>query len=420
MQPHGIPDPSSRLRAALHLPLSSRKIADWIFDERDVSFRSNATLVSPDFLEKSVYVVVRSAVSPSEEGLEPTSDPMSTTSQGNESNPAPACLFMALIPAEVVDGVIIGYTFHVGTPLDPELLDLRGALNSTFGQVARFAFDGMRRHLVVYIPSYTIDRDLLAVMEWTSALDREVTHISIPSQQYSFDEPPSKVLSATVVRQANILRPLRRSHLQSPLVTTDLFAQTSQVVESALKVSGILSDTTDVASMHPHLLDDFIPNCETLQRYPSGAFCLEEQPYPVIDGAEGGSDGIDSGIAIPFVAQSSLLLPTSQLAAVMANSVEQNVNGSVSVSFEISPMGLWIEQMTETLIGNFGGCIETQAFGQSCRYGNFREHCNLANAEEQQMLSVFSSRTYYADTLAVTTDCRLLNSTEDPEYRPDH
>lgn len=392
---HASSTQASMLLSALRLPLSSRRIASWIFDERDTRFRTNTTLISPDFLKKAVYVSNRSEFALSDNTTEHIDDQPEAKSEQTSISPLPACLFMSLIPVEVIDGAVLGYAFCVGTAFDPVLLDLRSTLNSTFGQVARFAFDGIRKHLLVYTPSYTVDRDMLAVMDWISDKDRQVHHISFLSRQYSFDNLPSEILSVTALQEQNVLEPLQRPRLQSPLVITDLFANTSERTDKVNPTtSGNLWDTADTASVHPHLFDDFGVYREASPA--GGEFSAKEASAP------GSStslalqyDSIDSGQAIPtFSRHPNRSLPECGT----DNSKKQSSCPSDSESFDISPIGLWVEQIKETITGHFQGTVETVTCDQITRFSNFQQHCTIANAEEQQMLSVFSSRTYSAET----------------------
>lgn len=182
-------------------------------------------------------------------------------------------MYISLLPVDSTDGIVLGYSFSIGLPFDSEVLNIRNALNSSYGLTSRLAFDGLRRHFFMYLPSLAVGSDLIVAIDWINETVRGVICASIPSRQYGAGNMPSLAISITEYEEHYVQTSRQDSESQSSCSNSSL--ATIRNNEEIIPREGVLNDTemttgaalvlNDLRQIEPRAEENFLFNGDEVE-----------------------------------------------------------------------------------------------------------------------------------------------------------
>lgn len=401
--------PEVTLRNVLGLPREYPHVASWLFEQPEVNFRKTDEKISPELFKKALNITIRTGnpglcgANQSGDSAGASAEPQDQADTGGE----PSLMYMSIIPAHAADNIVTGYCYHIGMTHVISQLDLRGATSRSCGEVSRFAFDGLRRYILVYIPGLTSDGDLLATVNWIDERRRQVVYVFVPSEQYSFSKLPSRPLNVTIQDQV-VLKSVQLSkqrglaRVPAPLCTMVDGYKPVKPLESSE-----VWDHEDVTAVHPNLLDDFmdVPMHSTTDgggsdldfEDDSDSMCASRQSEDEED-----SHSMRKGTPDPIRTGSALQSPVP-------------FQNATPAFLDLSPIGMWTEQIFQMMCGHFAIPCERSVRMRPGSHKYFVKTCLQSVGEDDNILKLFSARAYYEDTLAVTADMPLLRDADNSE-----
>lgn len=214
------------LRKSLRLPRSFPRVANWLFDEPDAAFHSDAPLLTAHGFTASIAIQVRdqwqnfgNVFDPFQ--LEPIicdvdggGDHADVTYDSSMVNPAnsldatiasSSCvcdLDIVFTPVTFVSGhIVVGYTFCSGSSFDREMIPTpQGTFRGRTHMHGRFAYDMDNDHTIVL--HHGLTPTVSGIVDITSnGLSRTRCFYSIPNLEYSAERLPLSPLTMVSVTE---------------------------------------------------------------------------------------------------------------------------------------------------------------------------------------------------------------------------
>lgn len=393
----------SRLSEAVRLPSQHRTVADWLFDVHADDYRSAPATIPPSGFENALAIVSESQSIPSDTSSLAVSQQASPQDGHEKRNKT----FVVFIPNEEIDGITFGHTFHIGVPIKHTLFPVRDVLRSTFAMVGKFVFDRAQSELLIYLKLFTASNAVLTHIRYID-FGKEVSMFSLPLQDYDYYNIPSRCIGLTVYKQRKIAS-LSSSHPASGsramrTSADDLSQNVSENVDimcgrhpgPAIYSSGVWGDD-EVTQLDTHLLD-------RIESAESKLSCEYSFKYEDL------RDDWDS-------LEKSSEMAVSRSGSIALLPFQKGLPPGATLNSD------YVETCTTALscflIGKFRSSLKRfmgrSSLGQ--REAPVEVHMVTETKEvtvhERKMLQTFAARSYYADTLSVTTDMPLIAKPDD-------
>lgn len=391
-------DVKRRLRAALRLPSQSRKVADWLFDVYEHNFRVDSSTVSPDCFASALAIV-----SESFSELPDESERLRLPQDGKgKDDEIYSKAFVVFIPAEERDGIILGYSFHIGTPVKQDMFPICEVLRQTYANVGRFAFDKLHSEVLLSMVQSTPTTSLVCTLNWFEGALQQTMYFSVPFEEYGYGNLPSRVIGLSIHSQWMLASCTPNSSVFDargdvrlleayPTPCTDSFKSINDGSrdcavgdDSVIHSSGMWGDD-EVNHLDMHLLDSF----ETLESSKcENQFTCDE-------------------LGVSFSDVGAMLGPAG------ASSEKEGRSEGLSGWYKQTMIAEWMTELAGCLLGEFRTRltrwmtpVSVDQMDSTKEWDMWRE-VQEVGVSERSILQKFAARSYYADTLGVSTDMRL-------------
>lgn len=187
---------TAKLRAALHLPSTDPHVARWLFSNPHHMFHPDAGVLPPEVFANALSVRMSLDYRDAMSGSNPFASPLPIYGDLSSGEPtSSASLNMMLIPAARVGSLILGYSMITATPHDSMLNPFEVHLEQGQCIKERFCYDPDTKHMVVVLNALSKEATGIVSIDWLGDNRRQRCFFTVPNRDYDFLNLPNQVLA---------------------------------------------------------------------------------------------------------------------------------------------------------------------------------------------------------------------------------